>query len=331
MIFLNLEHLISFNYYGLVEINETAFDKFVKFFKKKNQLLVNSAYDWIDDRFWLDPSKGPEINSQYFTVGNSINFKFWKFSNSGIQHVEGTKGHIKCKGSSYMWRCLKDCYDNNDYEILKASFLAQIEIKDMMNIFKTDEGKNVMTHLEERWLNWRDLGKKLLEKYNNKFYTIILKSENDLETFLKSSKEFRAFDDPIYKMIMVNTILHQGRKIVDFGGDIFPGIDYHLMTQSLRLGLLNLNTTLEKKLINKVLLDNCESLALRKATLSCLIRIAKELNITGDIIDNIFFKNGKKYCTHNLSCEKTKNECLFKDICKKKTQIFMPLEKTRYY
>ena len=230
-----------------------------------------------------------------------------------------------------MWRCLKDCYDNNDYEILNASFLAQIEIKDMMNIFKTDEGKNIMTHLEERWLNWRDLGKKLLEKYNNNFYNIILKSKNDMEIFIKLSKEFRAFDDPIYKMIMVNTILHQGRKIVNFGDNIFPGIDYHLMTQSLRLGLLNLNTTLEKKLISKVLLDRCESLALRKATLSCLIKIAKELNITGDIIDNIFFKNGKKYCTHNLSCEKPNNLCIFKDICIKKTQIFMPLEKTRYY
>ena len=192
MIFLNLEDLIGFNYYGLFEINKTAVDKFVKFFKKNNQLLVCSAYDWIDDRYWLDPSKGPEINSQYFTVGNSINFKFWEFSNNRIQHVEGTKGNLKCKGSTYMWRCLKDCYDNNDYEILNASFLAQIEIKDMINIFKTDEGKNVMTHLEERWLNWRDLGKKLLEKYNNNFYNIILKSKNDMEIFIKLSKEFRA-------------------------------------------------------------------------------------------------------------------------------------------
>lgn len=88
---------------------------------------------------------------------------------------------------------------------------------------------------------------------------------------------------------------------------------------------------MENKLRNKIILDNCESLALRKATLKCLIKIAKGLNIRGDVIDNIFFLNGKRYCTHNPSCKKTKSNCLFKDICAKKIQIFMPLEKTRYY
>ena len=281
MIFLNLEKIINFNFFDLVEINENILDQFTDYFKKNDQLLHSTPIDWIDNNFWLNPLKGPEINSQYFTIGNSINFKFWEFIDSGIQQVTGKKGNIECKGSSYMWRCLKVCIENNNYEILDASFLSQIDIKDMQNIFKTDDYKNVMTHLEERWLNWRDLGKKLLEKYNKNYYNLILKSENNIETFIKLSKEFRAFDDPLCKMTMVNAILHQGRNIVNFGENIFPGIDYHLVTQVLRIGLLVLDETLKYKIENKNLLDKTESLALRKATLKCLMFIANKLKISG--------------------------------------------------
>ena len=107
--FLNLENLIDFNFYGLVEINENILNKFIEFLKENDQITSSKPNAWIDDNFWLDPSKGPEINSQYFTVGNSINFKFWEYKDKGIERVKGIKGNVECKGSSFMWRSLKVC------------------------------------------------------------------------------------------------------------------------------------------------------------------------------------------------------------------------------
>ena len=328
---MEIEDIIDFDFYNLVDINYKLLGDFIDFFRNKNEILQRKPNEWKDNKYWLDPLEGQEKNSQYFTIGNSINFKFWEYEGSNLRHVKGIKGGLDCQGSSYMWRCLKVCIDNDEYPILDASFLSKLDIDVVNNIFKTDDNKVVMTCLKDRWLNWKDLGKKLIKKYNGKFYNLILESKNSIENFINLSKEFRAFDDPLNKMTMVNAILHQGREIVDFNGNIFPGIDYHLVTQVLRIGLLVLDGTLEYKIENKNLLDKKESLAIRKATLKCLMSIANKLKISGDIIDNIFFFNGKQNCTHNLTCQDTNNLCIFENICKKKIKYFMPLENTRYY
>ncbi len=328
---MNITNFIKFNFENLVKINDDFLNDFIIFLKKKENLLERQPFKWDNENYWLNPSEGPIKNSQYFTVGNSINFKFWTNIDSKIHYVKGIKGNLDCQGSSYMWRCLKVCIENETYPILDAENLLNIDINDMKNIFKTDDDKEIIPHLKERWLNWKDLGKKLIKNYNSQFYNLILKSNNSIENFIKFSKNFRAFDDPLCKMTMVNAILHQGREIVDFEKDIFPGIDYHLMTQILRIGLLKLNKVLRKKIENKKLINEKESLTLRKATLRCFLIIMEKLHISGVVLDNLFFENGKNYCTHKLNCKTDKNSCVFREICKKKINYFMPLENTRYY
>ena len=328
---MKIEELINFNFEDSIKINYSLLEDFVEFLKKKFDFSQLKPIDWINNKFWLDPSEGPNRISQYFTIGNSINFKFWEFNKQEIIYVKGIKGSDEYQGSTYMWRCLKICIDNNSYPILEASFLSKIDIETMKNIFKTDYNEEVITNIKQRWLNWRNLGKILKEKYKGKFYNLIKISDNSIKYFINLSREFRAFDDPLCKMTMVNAIMHQGRKILNFGKDIFPGIDYHLITQVLRLGLLELNKNLIYKIKNKITINNQESSILRQATLKCLTLISDKLNVSGDKLDNILFKNGKKHCTHNLDCQREKNLCEFENFCIKKIKFFMPLENTRYY
>ena len=315
---MKIEDLINIDFGKLIKINYNFLDDFIYFLKGKLELIHREPFDWIDDNYWLNPNEGSERNSQYFAIGNSINFRFWDYIHPNMLYVEGVKGGIECQGSRYMWRCLKECFDNNKYPILEASFLTRITFDDFCDILKTDQNEVIMILLKERFLNWRDLGKKLLQKYDGQFYNLILKSNKSLKKFVKLSNEFTAFDDPLFKMTMVNAILHKGRNLVNLKEGILPGIDYHLMTQVIRLGLLELNDKLKNKIENKIFLNNRESKYLRFATLKCLVTIANNLKIGGDIIDNIFFDNGKKNCTHRLICEKEKNICIFEKICKKK-------------
>ncbi len=328
---MRIEDLINIDFEGLISINYKFLDNFIHFLRRKSELIHREPFNWIDDNYWLNPNEGLERNSQYFAIGNSINFRFWEYIPPNMVYVKGVKGGIGCQGSRYMWRCLKVCIDKNEYPILDASFLSSITFDDFCEIFKTDYNEEIITDLNERFVNWRDLGKKLIEKYKGKFYELIIKSKNSIENFIKLSSEFRAFDDPLFKITMVNAILHRGRRIVDFKQGIFPGIDYHLVTQAIRLGLLDLNEKLENKIKNRKFLNTVESKCLRFATLKCLVKIGNDLNIGGDIVDNIFFRNGKKYCTHNMICNKEKNICIFEKICKKRIELFMPLEITRYY
>ena len=313
-----------------VTIRSDILNIFIDFLKSTFDFSKIHPYDWSDNNFWLEKSLGPQKVSQYFSIGNSINFKFWDFKDDRISYVEGIKGGLECKGSSYMWRCLKVCIENNTYPILNAYKLSRISLDNFKKIFETDSRENIMTCIDQRWLNLKNLGLMLENEFKGLFYNLIIQSDNSIIKFMKLSKKFRAFDDPIYKLTMVNAILHQGRGLTTFK-NIYPGIDYHLITQVLRIGLLKLDKKLEKKLIKRQLLSHTESLILRSQTLRCLNQISKELNTSGDIIDNIFFKNGKKYCTHNLICQKSRNSCIFEGCCEKNINFFIPLEITRYY
>lgn len=75
---MNNEKQLIFNSDEYVIINYRILNKFADFIMDNIKSLPNKPYNWIDDRFWLDPSNGNEINSQYFTIGNAINFKYWK-------------------------------------------------------------------------------------------------------------------------------------------------------------------------------------------------------------------------------------------------------------
>jgi len=315
-----------------VEIDDERLEQVCRHLKKID-LESYKPLDWRDPKHFPGDDEGMPTVSQFFTIGNSINFRYWWRDNGRLKYAEGRKGGNSERGAFYMWRSLRVSMKTGVFPLLEAKRLAKIEPEDIRRIFRDDDGRDVMPALEERLHNWRDLGTKLHEFWGGEFYNLVKETRGSLFDFIQYSRQFRAFDDPLCKMIMVNAILHQGRGITKFDQPIFPGIDYELLKQQMRIGILKISKDLEIKIEHSELLASDEAAELRKAGLKAFLRMMEATSINGDILDNIWWSN-RKACNTDVPICQTKDQeskCRFLDVCSKRTKLRIPLEITRYY
>ncbi len=312
----------------MVDLNYNVLDQVCKLLSKIKDQHKYEPLDWRDECHWPDDREDMSTVSQFFVVGNAINFRYWWINDRGVyRYCQGMKGKSRERGAYYMWRALRLCQKNGVVPILNAKKLSKISLNEMKQIFRDDEDRDVMPALKERQKNWRDLGYKLLEYWDGQFYNLVKETQNSLFEFVRYSRQFRAFDDPLCKMVMVNAIMHQGRGIVKFDSPIFPGIDYQLLKQQMRIGIVVPKGKLMKKLIRKEILTHGETRELRNAGLRSFLHIMEKTSIPGDVIDNLWWMNKRKCLDLQPLCE----GCLFSDVCTKKTEYGIPLELTRYY
>lgn len=154
-----------------------------------------SSLKWNDPTYWPGPRVDPSEVSQYFAVGNSVNFRYWFFDpRSRLDYCAGKKGSIASNGAHYMWRCLKVCLERESFPILGARYLARINVRDVRMIFADDEGHNRMPDLGDRVSNLRDLGQQLMSKWDGRFSNLVAASSSSLNKITNFSAELRAFD-----------------------------------------------------------------------------------------------------------------------------------------
>jgi hypothetical protein len=126
---------------------------------------------------------------------------------------------------------------------------------------------------------------------------------------------------------MVNAIMLTGSGLASFDRDPLPGVDYHLVKQVLRQGLVTPPSELRHKLAASELLEPQESLELRTAVLEALVQVANRAELSTAFIDNLYWLN-RRVCSEDLpSC----STCPFEASCLQHTEFGLPLELTRYY
>lgn len=288
---------------------------------------------WSDERFWNSEASELE-RSQYFAIGNAINFRFWRLEEGRVIPAVGVVKGEKLRGSMYMWRRLRLCLDDERLPILSARFLATLSDKDFDELFTDDNGSNPLgVAREDRIANLRNLGMHLQEGWDGQFYHVVQAAHRSLVEFARLSRGIRAFDDPLYKQTMVNAILHSGSGIASFDGEPLPGIDYHIIKQLLRHGVIVPSGALKAKLLDQQLLSKEESLELRGAALCALVEISAQTALSGEVLDNAWWWNRLKCRDRDPVCQDpdTAQECPFLDACSKFIEYSMPLEETRYY
>ena len=312
-----------------IKINQEKTEELIDFHIKNKIFKENKPYDWSDKNFYLEKDRySSEEISNFFTIGNSINFKYWDNKNKQIIYCQGEKKGLHVKGARYMWRCLKNAIEENLFPLLSPKELINFSKKDFINIFSDDYGINPFyMSMNERIKNLKDLGKKLNKNWDDNFFNLLNSTNNSIVDFVKKCRNIRAFDDPLCKLTMVNAILHTGRGIYNFNQPLFPGIDYQLMKQMLRIGAILPNGDIDKKLKRRLILENEESIEIRNATLYVFKKIMKKTGIPGEIIDNKWWMNKDNCSEDNPSCGK----CPFNKVCDKKIELFFPMENTRYY
>jgi hypothetical protein len=314
------------------KVDDNAVSRFSDWLKAKG-VTTAQPQQWRDPDLFPEDSCGLQAISQFFALGNSINFRYWAYDSSGsISYCEGKKGGKPYRGAFYMWRSLKTAYDR-DPSFLDADKLASITLQEVRELFKDDNGREVMPALDERTTNWNDLGAKLRDYWSGQFLNLVRDTNKSLFLFVQFSRQFRAFDDPLCKMIMVNAIMHQGRGLVSFDERPVPGIDYELLKQLMRNGIVQLDKSLEAKVSKGELLFPKEAKELRMAGLYAFIRMIENTGLSGDILDNKYWLNRTACRTDAPVCKTPgmEDKCIFYGVCPEKVELKIPYELTRYY
>jgi hypothetical protein len=281
---------------------------------------------WDDPRFWNVEATDAD-RCQYLAVGNSINFRFWEQADGKTVPAIGAIDGEALRGSMYMWRRLRIAVDRGELA-LDALFLSDLDEATLARAFTDDDGRLPLgAGIGERVLNLRDLGARLASKWHGQFVNVIRAANGSLKYFAELCADFRAFDDPVQKLTMVNAIMLAGSGLARFDQDPLPGIDYHLVKQALRQGLVTPSHTLQAKLTNHELLDEGESVALRTAILTALIEVSQLAGISTAVIDNLYWLNRRICGDEEWLC----SSCPFEAGCAKRTEFGLPLELTRYY
>jgi hypothetical protein len=295
-----------------------------------------AAYEparWDDDRFWLVEAPD-ELRSQFFAVGNAINFRFWTLTSSGVAPASGTLDGQHLRGSMFMWRALRRTLEQGTLPLLDAGFLARLSRRDFDCLFTDDEGVNPLSvAADDRIANLRDLGQILSASWGGDFINVVRATDGSLVDFSARSREFRAFDDPVQKLTMVNAILHSGSGVYPFRDQPVPAIDYHLLKHALRQGMVRVSSDLSRKLLTGELLSSDEGQGLRRVALEAFVELADLAGVSGEILDNKYWLNRVNCADQAPVCldPVTADQCPFLPACRQFTDYGLPVELTRYY
>jgi hypothetical protein len=292
-----------------------------------------SAAAWSDPEFWnVEGTRRDRV--QFVAVGNSINFRFWRLRGGVAFPSVGRIGGREFRGSMFMWRSLRRALDAGRYPILDAAFLSRISPSEFDAIFRDDTGALPLSvGRRERIANLRDFGQRLVDRWGGDFARLVDSASHSLVTFARSSAEFRAWDDPVCKLAMVNAIMISGSGLCDFREDPLPGIDYHLVKQLVRQGVVQPSPVIAQKLTLSRLLTRHEAYELRRVSMAALVQMEFLSRVKGPLLDNLYWFNRMNCRELDPVClDATKAHlCPFVDACEQLVAFRQPFEITRYY
>jgi hypothetical protein len=288
------------------------------------------AAKWDNPGFWNVEADRAE-RCQFLAVGNAINFRFWELRDHEAVPSVGTIEGEAFRGSMYLWRRLRTAVSRGTFS-LDSQYLAGLTVESFEAAFTDDEGLfPLRPAVAERVENLRDLGSRLLKSWHGQFAGVIDSAEGSLDEFVRFSRTFRAFDDPVQKLTMVNAIMLTGSGLAQFDREPLPGVDYHLMKQAVRQGLVEPTGVVASKLASGGLLTYDESLLLREGVLKALVEVACLAGVSTAVVDNLYWMNRRTCSDRDPACQSGVGGCPFESACAQKTDYGLPMELTRYY
>jgi hypothetical protein len=289
-----------------------------------------AAAKWDDPAFWNVEASRAE-RCQFLSVGNAVNFRFWELKGREAVPSIGTIAGETLRGSMYLWRRLRTAVSGGRFS-LEAGYLAELTVERFQAAFEDDDGHlPLRPAIDERVANLRDLGERLLDSWHGQFVHVVDAAQGSLDRFAVLSRSFRAFDDPVQKLTMVNAIMLAGSGLASFDREPLPGVDYHLMKQAVRQGLVEPPAAVATKLAHGELLAASESLSLRQAVLDALVEVANTAGVSTAVLDNLYWMNRRVCSDRNPACQSRVEQCPFESACTQRIKFGLPLELTRYY
>lgn len=282
------------------------------------------------------PSLNHPLTVDYFFVTTLQQFSFWSTKNNQYHlPLIDLIGGEELKGAFYLFMAYtQKLKDDPDYFTPERQ--ANTTMDEMIELFQTDNGKNVMPaidmHLQiaqrygktMRELDWTP--KSILNKAQN--------SSSPLKSLLSMLDHVGGYgEDPLRKKSSLLAMILNNRPetFFKFGKDekLPPIIDYHCMRANLRMGLIDVvDETLRLKLENRDVINYSDEWAVRYAAYKAVGKLPLLSGRSMATVDEYFFFSRKR-CPE-MSDPDCLN-CSADPVCAHRKELFQPVIRTDFY
>jgi len=312
-------------------------------------------YMFDDPKENPDLSLGREIDANYYGAVIDIDHHFWRFSNGKLDIGDGTLvadygllNGQRLKGATFLWVKSKMMLDK-DSNFFSAKNLANLSKEMFESWLSDDSGEIPIFDPDTRLMLTRQLGRKLLERYNGNFDEIYEKSGHRLlwngflGGFLTRCEEFEGYRDPIFfkkANLLAKVMERRGLWKFKDPENKNPPINYHIPNIAYKTGMIVLPPPLMAKIREKTPLNEDDEFKLRLATVEAYRIVASESGIDPYKIDDDAWNESRKYCQEPpLNCDgvNERRPCFWRDVCAaynvkpELRQLTIPLVDTHRY
>lgn len=282
------------------------------------------------------PPLNHPITIDFFFVTTLQQFSFWTIQDDRYhQPLIDTIGGEELKGAFYLWHAYNRRIDT-DPDFFSPERQANQTLDDMLELFRSDDGNDVMPAVEMHLDAAHRYGRTMLE--------LGWTTQNILNTASESSQPLKTLrvmldqvggyrEDPLRKksLLLVEEFLDRPERYFELGPDesLYPVIDYHLMRSCLRMGLIDvLDEELRQFLEDRKLVSEQDEWAVRYACYRAAEQLPKLSGRSmGTVNTYLFF--ARKRCP-----EMTEPDCFSCNadpVCAHRRELFQPVIRTDYY
>ncbi len=293
----------------IVKINYDRIDEIAKRIKGKLNIPLD---DFTDPKYYPSKNDEPESVLRYFFFMVAIDHRLSRPNRDYEGIVDGEFFH----GADLLYRLgAKKYYE--DPKWFTPENMANLTLETVRNWLAVSKPKPVEPpDLEVRLMLLRDAGRKLLKLYDGMVMKIIEESKNYLKALhgglIDRLKVFRAYEDPVEKKpyLFYKFINRRGLfNPVDKENIEIP-VDNHLARIALRLGIVEVEGVLEKKILEKREAEWWEDVVLRVAVRKAYKLLAEKIGVDIVLLDDFLWMFGRTCCLRDKpSCRKCSEKC----------------------
>ncbi len=307
-------------------INLDQVDAVAHILSTVRQRIYQYADSFSDPKFYPPPGSDRYTIVKYFVVMVAMDHRLYRPGRSYEAVIDG----MKLFGADLLYylgaRKLEE-----DPDFFEAKNLAKVSVDDVIKWLSVGDARPPDPDIRAFLL--RDLGVKLLVLYRGDYLEMIDRCEGYIRRmqgygYTDTLRIFRAFEDPVEKKIMLLLKFLERRGVIeikDSPNKRVP-VDNHLTRIALRLGIVELEPYLLRKVTSFDSIEYHEDIVIRTCVKEAWDLVAKRAGIDPFILDDALWTFGRCICLDPYPrCENCKDhplchngKCVFIDVCREK-------------
>jgi len=266
--------------------------------------LRPAAEDFLDPRFYPDPSDHPEQVIRFFFFTTAIDHR----TSPPGQSFEGLVDGEYFQGADLLWHLSLRMY-HKDPEFFSPSRMSCLSASDVRQwLTVTNPARVTIRNPEQRAQLLNDCGQKLLQDYGGSVLTLLSRSRGRLHPppnnpegpgLLKLLSHFQAYEDPASKksFLLVKFLTRRRLWAPQDPENLLIPVDNHLTRIALRTGIVEVSPKLEDKLRQGIQVNREEDITLRRVIARAYSSVAVRAQRSVLELDDFFWHFGRNCCT----------------------------------